>query len=79
LERDISGADKLVVSDGKYQLEVDPLNKDLGVKFGASFESSMAHVQEELKRHDIPVLPVNTVAPVTDQLRDKLGGRRVLP
>ena len=78
LERDISRADKLVVSDGNYQLEVDPHSKGLGEKFEASFESSMAHVQGDLKRHDIPVIPVDTVIPVADQLREKLGGQRVL-
>lgn len=78
LERDISRADKLVVTDGKFQLEVDPNSKGLGEKFEASFESSMAHVQGELKRHDIPVIPVDTVVAVPDQLREKLGGQRVL-
>jgi uncharacterized protein (DUF58 family) len=78
LERDISRADKLVVSDGRYQLEVDPRHKGLGEKFEASFVSSMAHVQDELKRHDIPVIPIDTVTPTADQLREKLGGQRVL-
>ena len=36
------------------------------------------HVQGELRRHDIPVIPVDTVENVTDQLREKLGGQRVL-
>ena len=78
LERDISMADKLVVSDGKYQLEIDPGQQGLGEKFEASFESSVAHVQGELKRHDIPVIPIDTVSPVTNQLREKLGGQRIL-
>ncbi len=78
LERDISKADKLVVSDGRYQLEINPLSQGLGAKFEASFESSIAHVQGELKRHNIPVLPIDTVEPVADQLREKLGGQRVL-
>lgn len=78
LERDISQADKLVVSDGRFQLEIDPARKGLGEKFEASFESSMAHVQGELRRHDIPVLPVDTASPASDQLREKLGGQRVL-
>ena len=69
-------ADKLVVSDGKYQFEIDPVNQGLGEKFEASFESSIAHVQDELRRHHIPVLPIDTVSPVTDQLREILGGRR---
>jgi uncharacterized protein (DUF58 family) len=78
LERDISRADQLVVSDGKLQLEVDPQRQGLGEKFEASFESSIAHVQDELKRHNIPVIPIETATPVRDQLREKLGGQRVL-
>lgn len=78
LERDISQASNLVVSDGKFQLEIDPTRQDLGAKFEASFKSSIAHVQGDLKRHHIPVLPVDTVSPVSDQLREKLGGQRVL-
>jgi uncharacterized protein (DUF58 family) len=78
LERDISSANSLVVSDGQYQLEIDPSKQGLGQKFEASFESSMAHVQDELKRHDIPVLPVDTASSVSDQLRHQLGGRRAL-
>jgi uncharacterized protein (DUF58 family) len=77
LERNISRANSLVVSDGKFQLEIDPQRHGLGEKFEASFESSIAHVQDELKRHDIPVLPVDTASPVTDQLREKLGGQRI--
>jgi uncharacterized protein (DUF58 family) len=76
LERDISRADKLVVSDGKYQLEINPRKKGLGEKFEASFESSMAHVQSDLKRHNIPVIPLNTTSDVTEQLRNQLGGHR---
>jgi uncharacterized protein (DUF58 family) len=78
LERDISRAEKLVVSDGRYQLQIEPDHQSLGEKFEASFESSMAHVQGELKRHGIPVLPVDTITPASDQLREKLGGQRVL-
>jgi uncharacterized protein (DUF58 family) len=77
LERDISQADRLVVSDGRYQLEIDARRHDLGRKYEASFSNTVAHVQGELKRHDIPVLPVETSTPVTDQLREQLGGVRV--
>jgi uncharacterized protein (DUF58 family) len=76
LERDISNASNLVVSDGRFQLEIDPGQQDLGQKFEASFESSMDHVQSELRRHRVPVLPVETATPVADQLREKLGGKR---
>lgn len=77
LERDISRADQLIVSDGRFQLQIDPVSHGLGEKFEASFESSVAHVQAELKRHDIPVLPIDTVAPVADQLRESLGGQKL--
>lgn len=77
LERDISSASSLVVSDGRYQLEIDPAHKDLGQRFEASFESAVSTVQAELRRYDIPILPVNTVEPVADQLRERLGGARV--
>jgi uncharacterized protein (DUF58 family) len=76
LESDISSARSLVVSDGHYQLEIDPKHQELGEKFEASFRSSVAQVQDELNRHHIPVLPVDTVTPVTEQLREKLGGQR---
>jgi uncharacterized protein (DUF58 family) len=78
LERDISSANNLVVSDGSYQLEIDPQRQGLGEKFEASFESSVAHVQGELKRHHIPVLPVDTTTAVGDQLREQLGGQRAV-
>jgi uncharacterized protein (DUF58 family) len=79
LERDISSADRLVVSDGRYQLEIDPRRHDLGRKFEASFSNTVADVQHELKRHDIPVLTIETATPVTDQLREQLGGTRARP
>lgn len=78
LERDISNADSLIVSDGEFQLRIDPARQALVQNFEASFKSSLAHVQGELKRHSIPVLPVDTVTPAADQLREKLGGGRVL-
>lgn len=77
LERDISRAEKLVVSDGRFQLQIDPVRHGLGERFEASFESSVARVQAELKRHNISVLPIDTVTPVADQLRESLGGQKV--
>jgi uncharacterized protein (DUF58 family) len=78
LESSISGAQSLVVSDGQYQLEIDPGRHDLGEKFEANFESSVARVRNELNRHRIPVLPISTATPVTEQLHEKLGGQRPL-
>lgn len=79
LELDISSAHSLVVSDGRYQLEIDPSHLELGEKFEASSKSSMEQVQAALKRHHIPVIPVDTATAVAQQLRQKLGGQRLLP
>ena len=74
LEKDISSANRLVVSDGRLQLALDPEKHGLGERFEASFQSSVATVETALRRYDIPMLPIHTAAPVTEQLRQKLGG-----
>lgn len=78
LEQSISNAHSLIISDGSYQLEVDPSQHNIGDRFEASFKNSVTQVTEDLRQHNIPVLSVDTVVPVTDQLRQKLGGQRIL-
>ncbi len=78
LEQSISNAHSLIISDGSYQLEVDPSQHNIGDRFEASFKSSVTQVTEDLRQHNIPVLTTDTVVPVTDQLRQKLGGQRIL-
>ncbi len=73
LEQDISTAANLVVSDGRLQLQIEPQRGDLGERFEASFRSGQAELRNELRKHGMPVLAVDTVAPVFDQLRDQLG------
>jgi uncharacterized protein (DUF58 family) len=79
LESSIAQARQLVVSDGRYQLEIDPDKHGLGDRFAERFTGSLAKVRTDLKKYDIPVLPVQTVGDVTQQLREQLGGRRALP
>jgi uncharacterized protein (DUF58 family) len=73
LEQDISPATDLVVSDGRYQLQLEPHKEDLGQRFEASFQSAFSQLQLELRKHGMPVLPINTVDPVFEQLRAQLG------
>lgn len=73
LEQDISRASSLVVSDGHYQLQLDPQHRELGRRFEASFHSSLSGLSRELRKHGMPVLPINTVEPVFRQLRQQLG------
>ena len=76
LERDISHASELVVSDGQYQLELNPAAENLGERFEASFLDSASHVSARLRRHEVPVIPVNAVEPVATQLQAVLGKSR---
>lgn len=75
LERDISRAASLVVSDGEYQLQLDPERQELGKRFEASFTSGLSDLTRELRKHGMPVLPIDTVSPVFEQLRNQLGSR----
>jgi len=76
LERDISNADQLVVSDGKYQLEIDTRDQSLSDKFQTGFHNTIDSLQKEFRKYDIPVLPISTEIPVFDQLRKQLGGAK---
>jgi uncharacterized protein (DUF58 family) len=73
LEGDISGAGDLVVSDGRFQLQLEPEKDTLGQRFEAQFKSGIAQLQAELRRHGMPVLAINTLKPVIEQLREQLG------
>ena len=74
LEQDITRASKLVVSDGQYQLQIEPDKDDLGRRFEETFQASVGKLQQELRKHGMPVLPIDTVDPVFEQLRRHLGG-----
>jgi uncharacterized protein (DUF58 family) len=73
LEQDIAPAANLVVSDGRFQLQLEPHKQDLGDRFEAGFHSALDDLQVELRKHGMPVLPLNTVEPVFEQLRHQLG------
>jgi len=73
LEQNISDASNLVVSDGQFQLQLDPHKAELGERFEASFHSGVQDLQSELRKHGMPVLTINTVDPVFEQLRQQLG------
>jgi uncharacterized protein (DUF58 family) len=73
LEQDIAPAANLVVSDGRFQLQLEPHKQDLGDRFEAHFHSALDVLQLELRKHGMPVLPLNTVEPVFEQLRHQLG------
>lgn len=78
LERDIARAEKLVVSDGLYQLEINPADNALGERYEQRVQSSFARVRGDLMRYGIPIVPVHTGRATAQQLREQLGGQRIL-
>ncbi|MBL4574593.1 MAG: DUF58 domain-containing protein [Opitutaceae bacterium] len=76
LEKTLPESQSLVVSDGSMQLEVKPREQDLGKKFAEAFDSNVSSIEQELKKHRIPVIPIQTVDPVHEQLRKAIGAVR---
>ena len=76
LEKHLPEPDKLVMSDGSMQLQVDATKSDLKSRFQTAFESSVDALQADLNKHGIPVLPIDTIAGVPDQVRQVIGDAR---
>lgn len=75
LERDIESAHQLVVSDGRYQLQLETRDSPAGARFRAAFEHRLEQLTDSLKRHDIPLLSLSTESSVANQVQRQLGGQ----
>jgi len=73
LEQSIDLAHKLVVSDGRFQLEVDSDNSPAAERYRNQFEERLTTLTEALKRHGIPLLQISTAQEVAGQVQRKLG------
>ena len=73
LEAALPSAGRLVVSDGELQLDVDSSEEALRQRFSEAFEARLALARQFLRRRQIPVLPLDTVRPVAEQVRELLG------
>lgn len=76
LEKSLPGSSQLVLSDGDMQIQVDVDKGELKSKFADEFVSAVAFLQNELNKHGIPVMPMNTHEPVQDQIRQAIGQGR---
>jgi uncharacterized protein (DUF58 family) len=75
LEKNLPDSSQLVLSDGQMQIQVDGANAGLSEQFTQHFESGVEHLQSELTKHGIPVVPMNTTDTVLNQIRDAMGER----
>lgn len=72
-EKDIPAAGRLRFAGSEGQLEADTSNSKLRSAFQNDFEQRLQSIQSASRHLSIPVLPIQTIQPVSDQLRDILG------
>ena len=73
LEKDMPAAGRLRFTDSEGQLEADTSNRKLRLAFQGAFEKKLERIQSASRRFSIPVLALDTIDPVPDQIRDALG------
>lgn len=73
LEKDMPSAGRLRFANDEGQLEADTSNRKLRKGFQNDFEENLARIQSASRRFSIPVLTLDTISPVPDQLRDAFG------
>jgi uncharacterized protein (DUF58 family) len=66
-------AEKFIVGDEKTQINIDGDKKNIRDKFVAGFNNDFRAFEDEMKKHKVPVLKINTTMPVEQQLKDILG------
>ena len=73
LEKDIPAAGRLRFADGDGQLDADTSDKKLRTAFQNEFEQRLEQMQSASRRFSMPLLPLDTCNPVSEQIRDGLG------
>lgn len=63
----------LVVSDGQSQIRLDSHDRQLQESFPEFLQGRLATLSDALHRLGVPVLPINTVGDVAEQVRATLG------
>ena len=75
LEARLQALGTIIVSQGDLQLEVDTADSRLRRKFSDQFETRLQTARDLMLKQGIPVLPVDTVGPIREQLASLLGHR----
>ena len=73
LEKRLPAAGRLRFGDGEGQLEADTSDKKLRTAFESDFEQKLEWIKSGSRRLSIPVLPLITTSPVSDQMREAFG------
>jgi uncharacterized protein (DUF58 family) len=73
LEKDIPAAGRLRFADDEGQVEADTSSRKLRTGFQSEFEEKLERIQSASRKFSMPVLPLQTTLPVSEQIRDVLG------
>ena len=73
LERKLPAAGRLRVTDGHRQLEADTSRSKIRHHFKQVFDEKMERLNAASRRLKLPVLPIDTMRPVPEQLREAFG------
>lgn len=69
LERDVPGT-TFIAGDRKHQISIAGKSDELRNKFKSGFEQDLISFEAEMRKHRIPVVMLDTIDPVDQQLRD---------
>ena len=75
MERDIPTA-KVIAGDGEKQIVMDGENKRLRQKFQEGFDQDYASFETEMKKHRIPLMMIDTITAVDEQLKEIFKGTK---
>lgn len=75
MEREIP-ATTLIAGDGEKQLVIDGKNKEIKQKFERGFDDDFSKFSSQMKKHRIPIITVDTVTNVDEQLKETLKGTK---
>jgi uncharacterized protein (DUF58 family) len=73
IEKTMPSAGRLRFAGGESQLELDTSRRKLRSAFEDGFEKKLERIQSASRRFSMPVLALDTIHPVADQIRDALG------
>jgi uncharacterized protein (DUF58 family) len=79
MEKALPDSSQLVLSDGALQIQLQSNTAGLKQQYAEHFDNAVEHLQRELSKHGIPVIPVSTSEPALDQVRQAIGQRMARP
>ncbi len=73
LERQLPSMSEMVVSDGQYQIQFSSENNDTQEKYYQELEEELDAYKNSMKKNKIPIIHIDTLNPVEQQLRSAFG------